>query len=49
MDWACGQVSGGGGGSVHACLFINRMWTGRVAIWVGLEVGMCVFVCLQIG
>ena len=42
-------MGGAGGGSVHACLFVIMMWTERVAIWVGLEVGMCVFVCLQIG
>ena len=46
MDWACGQVGGGGDGSVHACLFVNRMWTEPVAIWVGLGVGVCTLVCL---
>jgi len=31
---------------VHACVFANRMWTGRVAKWVGVGVEVCMLVCL---
>ena len=44
LDWACGQV--GWGESVHACVFVNSMWTQRVAVWVGLGGGVCTLVCL---
>ena len=49
VDWACGHMGGAGGRNVRICVFanrMNRMWTGRVAKWVGVGMGVCMLVCL---